>query len=423
MLSDRVKELICRAVDGDLSDRQRRALQKLLLESEEARGLFHRLRLDAQRLKNLPRKELPAHFSTEVVRSLGHEPTIRPSSVSEATQKYLPMWANLVAALAVLVAVSAGTYIVVTLDQQQKAARESAERKPPAPAPDLSPKHSAPGPEVAHQNHKDETPGVETLPRPREEEVASAPLPELPEAQEPDNKAALTVPFNRTLDLFKVEMPKLPPIMAVRELDKALKAELRKSLTGEDAVHLDLFCKDANKGVERVLQALRGQGRRVLVEALAHQRLQAKVKTNYVIFAETLTPADVEKLLEALAVEERKNESPQLEKLVAVPMSAVDQKTLAALLGIDLKLLNLKSKPAERLDPQKPLSDSTADKLAKALEKQPGTKPSDGMMLALSYNPVRPKPELSKEVREFLAARKDRRPGTIAVMLVIRNID
>jgi hypothetical protein len=131
----------------------------------------------------------------------------------------------------------------------------------------------------------------------------------------------------------------------------------------------------------------------------------------------------VEKLLEALAVEERKNESPQLEKLVAVPMSAVDQKTLAALLGIDLKLLNLKSKPAERLDPQKPLSDSTADKLAKALEKQPGTKPSDGMMLALSYNPVRPKPELSKEVREFLAARKDRRPGTIAVMLVIRNID
>src|SRR5262249_20887109 len=143
---------------------------------------------------------------------------------------------------------------------------------------------------------------------------------------------------------------------------------------------------------EQVLQTLRWQGKRVLVEALAHQRLRAGVKTNYVIFAETLTPGDVERLFAALAVEERKSESPQLEKLVAVTMSASDQKTVAALLGIDPKQFNLKAKPAERPDPQKPLSDSTADKLAKALEKQPIVKPADAAMIALSYNPVRPNP-------------------------------
>src|SRR5262249_54549288 len=175
---------------------------------------------------------------------------------------------------------------------------------------DPAPKHTNPAPEIASKDRKDESPVAEPLPRPREEDIASAPMPELPETHEPESKAALTTPFDRTLDLFKVEMPKLPPIMAVRELDKALRGELRKSLAGEDAVHLDLFCKDANKGFEQVLQTLRWQGKRVLVEALAHQRLRAGVKTNYVIFAETLTPGDVERLFAALAVEERKSESP-----------------------------------------------------------------------------------------------------------------
>src|SRR5262245_41144683 len=356
MLSDRVKQLLCQAVDGDLDDRQRRALQKLLLESEEARALYHRLRLDGQRLRELPRKELPAHFATEVVRQLGRERVVTPASVAKTAQRYLPMWANLAAAVAVLLAVSLGTYIVVTLDQQQRAARENAEKKVPEPNPDTPQRQSNPAPEIAINDRKTEPNIVEPLPLPLprdDDAVAAAPMPELPETQEPENKAALTVPFNRTLDLFKVEIPKIPPILAVRELDKTLRGELRKSIAGEDAVHLDLFCKDANKGFERVLQTLKGQGKRVVVEALAQQRLKAGTKTNYVIFAETLTPDDVEKLFTALAAEERKGETPQLEKLVAVTMSATDQKTLAALLGIDPKQLNLKAKPAERPDPQK----------------------------------------------------------------------
>ena len=41
---------------------------------------------------------------------------------------------------------------------------------------------------------------------------------------------------------------------------------------------------------------------RLLDEALAQQRLRASVKTNFVIFAETLSLDDVEKLFAALAV-------------------------------------------------------------------------------------------------------------------------
>src|SRR4029079_13262879 len=128
---------------------------------------------------------------------------------------------------------------------------------------------------------KDEGSKVDVLPSPREDDIAVAPLPEeLPEPKEPGNKDVLTAPYTRVVDIWKIEMPKLPPIMAVRELDKAV---LKNTLKGDDAVHLDLFCNDANKGFDRVLAALRGQGQRVLIEKLAQLRLAAKVKTDYVI--------------------------------------------------------------------------------------------------------------------------------------------
>jgi hypothetical protein len=426
MLTDKTKELLCRAVDGDLDDRQRRTLQQLLLESEEARVLFHRLRQDAQRLREMSRKQLPASFAGEVLKSIDHKPSIMPAALAKTAQQYLPIWANVAAALAILVAVSVGTYLVVSMDQQQKAAHQVAEKKHPATAPSVTPKpDTTPSPEIARGTPKLSSPDIAQLPMPREDEVPSVPLSELPEAPEPESKAVLTAQFNRALDLFKVEMPKLPPILVVRELDKAInKTTLRDSLKGDDAVHLDLFCKDANKGFERVLAVLRGQGSKVLVETLAQKRLQAKVKTDYVIFAETLTAEDVVKLFAALAAEESKTELSQIERLVAVPMSATNQKMLATLLGVDPKQLNLKPKPPEKPDPSKPISDATAEKLKALAEKQqPGVKPADGAVLALSYNPVRPNPVLSKEVREFVAGRKDRRPGTVAVMLVIRNID
>jgi hypothetical protein len=257
-----------------------------------------------------------------------------------------------------------------------------------------------------------------------EDGVEAVPMPELPDTPEPDSKA-LTVPFNPRINLFKVE-PKLPPILPIRELDQAMhKTAFVDALKGEDACQVDLFTKDANKAFERVQNILREQGARVVVDAVARRRFLARAKTNYLFFAEMLTPEEVARVFAVLAAEERATESKQLEKVVVTPLSSGSHKVLAALLGLKPEQLNLKGKPAAAPDPTKPISDATADQLAKALAEKnaPPAAKSPEPILALSYNPIRPNPAFSKEIREFLAARKDRKPGTVALMLVVRNLD
>jgi hypothetical protein len=41
--------------------------------------------------------------------------------------------------------------------------------------------------------------------------------------------------------------------------------------------------------------------------------------------------------------------------------------------------------------------------------------------LVLAFNPVRRKPSLSRSVKTFLGNRKERRPGTIQVLLILRG--
>lgn len=429
MLSERVQKLLTAAVDGELTDRERRALNKLLGESTEARDVYQRLQRDAKKLRELPRATLPAHYSSLIIQSLHRPSPTIPTVVAQTAQKYLPIWANLAAALGVLIALATGTYLVVRLNEQQENAKLAGKNaKPIEPA---NPASNGSTPEIIRGSNKPSPEGPDILPLPRDhDDFASVPMPELPDPPEPENKTALTVPFNPKLELFKVDMPKLPPIIAVRELEHAVqRSVLRDSMKSDDAIHIDLFCKDANKGFERVLNTLKAQGHRTLVEALAQFRLQSRVKTNYVIYAETLNVEDVVRLFTAVAADERKMDSKLLEKLVVTSMSLTDQKTLAALLGLDPKLLQIKPKTVTKLDPQKPLSDLTAEALARALaEKERAanaglTKPGEALALALSFNPVRPHPMLSREVREFLANRKERKPGTPAIMLIIRNVD
>src|SRR5258708_6857616 len=71
MLSDRVKRLLTTAVDGELDQLERRALQKVLQQSEEARTLYQQLKRDSGVIRNLPRQGLPPHFSCNVLQAVG----------------------------------------------------------------------------------------------------------------------------------------------------------------------------------------------------------------------------------------------------------------------------------------------------------------------------------------------------------------
>jgi hypothetical protein len=430
MISDRVKRLLAGAIDGDLNRRQRRAFEQALEQSPEALELYRGMQEDARRIRLMPRAKPPVDFASQVLQAI--EPTIVtvPARIAQTAQHNLSLWANMAAAAAVLLAVSVGTYLVVILNNQQKLNPDVAERPVVASSTPsiVHPENARPAPEVVRRSAQPDAETVESLPMPREEIVAAVPMQESTDPNEQAGAGVLTVPFSPSLNLFKVDMPKLPPILLLRDLDQSAQRSIMiESVKGEDACHIDLFCKDANKEFERVQAALRAQGKRTIVETLAQQRLQARMKTSFVFFAESMTADDIAKLFTALAIEERRIDAKQLDKVVLTSFSPNNQKTLATLLGVDPKQLSLKSKAATPIDPQKPISDSTADKVAKAITEKDksgaSARAGDHVVIGLSYNPIRQAPALSKEVREFLNLHKERRPGTVALMLVIRNFD
>src|SRR6516225_4149024 len=121
MLPEQSQQLLTAAVDGELTKREKRDVRRLLQESEEARAFYHELMRDSSRLSGLPRKTLPAHFSTQIVQKISEQTTVTPSTVLPAPRSWMPMWANAVAAVAVMLAVGAGSYLVIVLNDRDRA--------------------------------------------------------------------------------------------------------------------------------------------------------------------------------------------------------------------------------------------------------------------------------------------------------------
>jgi anti-sigma-K factor RskA len=418
MLTDRDYRLLTTAVDGELSPAEQQSFDVLLANSVDARDCYGRLQADAMSLRNLPKAQLPQHFGTEIVRKLSSREFAKPSQRNDRLARRLPIWANAAAALAVLFAVSLGTYLVMTLSDKGPAVAKKnvvpespATGSPPIPNP---PSIASNGNDVAKKTEP------ESLPLPRDAVVEAS----NPPIVEPGSKGVLAANPRPGVDrLFVVELPKLAPILAVRDIDQnGSKQQLLEVLKKNEGVHLDLFCKDTNRAFDRLQAAFRGQ--KLLIDAVASERLQRKLKTHYVFYTEALNADEILGVLQTLAAEERRSEvkkENQFDKLVANPMSPNSLKTLSMLLGIDPKSLN-RPKSAAPIDPTKPLSDSTADSLTKSL-KGSSTR-GERLVLVLPYNPIRPNPLASKEVRQFLDhASVERRPGTVPMLLVLRSSD
>lgn len=423
MLPDRVYQLLTAAVDGELTDREQRAVDKLLRESVEAREFYQKLKSDAHALRNLPRAQLPPHFGTQLLQRLAPVYRINANETEGCNvfSRRLPVWANLAAAAAVLLAISAGTYLFMSQNEPERSVAKNNPTKPENPPIAKQPESPVIVQKSSDPNSKTEP---ELLSNPRPEVMADNR--ESPKAVDPGSNDALTAPPRPAYDqLFKVDPPKLPPILTVRELDQdASRHKLMELLKKSEGVHLDLFCKDTNRACERLQAAFRGQ--RLLIDAVAQERLQRKLKTHYVFYCECLTADEIYGILKALAIEEQRAEAKregQFDKLVANPLSPNSVKTLSMLLGVDPKWLQ--SKPgAAKLDTSKPISDSTADSLFKSLKSGSASLRTDKLVLVLPYNPIRPNPLASKEVLQFLdIVQKDRRPGRIPLLLVLRTAE
>src|SRR5262245_18111702 len=132
MLSERNQLLLSAAVDGEASPSELRTVDRLLKESPEARQLYQELKRNSERLQLARRKSLSPDFPAVVLKRIGDQ-LARPAKAESAANRYLPVWANAVGAAAVLLAVCAGAYIVMVVNDQKKPVRVAEKNKPDAP--------------------------------------------------------------------------------------------------------------------------------------------------------------------------------------------------------------------------------------------------------------------------------------------------
>jgi anti-sigma factor RsiW len=119
MLPERYRQLLTAFVDGELNPRQRRALNKLLRRSAEARALLEKLQADSQELRALAPAPLPQDLSDSVLTLIAQR-RIPPPKPRVAPPPPLPpqppdgaLWPYFAAA-ALLLAVGGGAYVFFT---------------------------------------------------------------------------------------------------------------------------------------------------------------------------------------------------------------------------------------------------------------------------------------------------------------------
>jgi hypothetical protein len=206
-----------------------------------------------------------------------------------------------------------------------------------------------------------------------------------------------------------------------------LKAELQK----DSGFRVEVPCREGARTLERLQAAFKVNGITPLIEQTAQARLkQPRLRTNFVLYAEDLTPDELAKVLHLAASEDRKAEAKkkgdgQFDGLVITRMNPADRKELEEL-GVDARAVPKASGPLG-VDPHKPVSEKTADQVAQALGStgrteagKPAVKTPERLVLVLPYNPQRPQ-RGSAEVKHFLDTRKPPRTGAIQVLLVLRE--
>ena len=429
MLTDRLTQMLTAYVDGELNARQLAAVQRLLRQNAEARELLQRLQQDADRLAQLPRRNLPSDFSSQVLMEIGAR-GLRPAPVRRNATPGVPPWLGLAAAAAVLLVITSASYVYfAVLSLSDPSATTTQNSTSPGPTPPDAPT-------VVRNDQTVPVPVPELLPAPLPEHVAqSATPPPAPQGQNsepgtPENglESILTSPTPK-MELFpQVADTKLALILSLARLDQAqARRELSEELRKDSGYRIELTCLETARAVDRLRATFQANGIRLLIDQLAQDRLKLKLRTNFALYVENVTADEVAKVLEQLAVEDKKSKPRrQFDKVILQRMTGEDHAEVSRLFGLESR--SLKPRSPRDVDPQKPLSSTTAEQVEQALKGQstrptPGTsvvKPGERLAVVVPYNPVRPR-ATSAQVKQFLENRKDRQSNTLQVVLVLRG--
>jgi hypothetical protein len=449
MLLDRYRQLLTAYVDGEITNRQRRHVARLLHRSPEARQLLQQLQQDARSLRQLPYPQLPVDLTGSVLHTIAERRLTpgrrRVARVSPAASWAGPLaaWAA-AAAILLILGVASYLYFAASLLHSGNADFTEKPKEPSATvaeSPDSAPtpiaRHEKPTPDARDDkpsNPPHRPPVVESpevVQRPPE--GPKKPTPE-PRPAPPKEEPVLT----DRLEMFQFSKVSdvLPEVFKVSEFDRdAIRKNLIAELRKDANFRLELPCQNGTRAFQCVQSAAQALNIGLVIEKGARERLKLQARTNYVVYLENLTPDEVAHFLRQIGAEDAKNAArkpaeAQFDRLVLTRMTPQNHKELSTLLGID----PTESEPATKgplgVDPRKPLTDVTAQQVGQALAGQgatprpqpgkPAAKPPERNALVLAYNPVRPSPG-SDEIKRFLDSRKPVKAGTIRVLLVLRS--
>jgi len=409
-MNEDVLNLLTAAVDGELSPAEQWRVNELLVESVEARSVLARLQSDSIRVKNLARVSPPAKLAQSILVRLSAIEPIRPRGRTYSRQLFA-------LAASLLLVVGLGSFLLYTQANNAKPGNATTAQNPtnynevlpresgPLSVPDVAPPPS-PGNNIAQNS----VPSVESPVR----------IDEIPPPRAKGADVLVAPPLVPIGPLERL-IVRVPVLVSTTDLERDdVRQKLLDELGREPAYRIDLFTKDASRGAELFQTAAKNAGLNLSTDTLTQERIKKKQASSYVVYVESLTAAEIRDLLVRLSADDAKSPQRVFDSLHASPALPADQTVLKELLGTDPGLWKRPvAKNEIPIDP-KPISSGTGDQIAKNLAApKPGEKPA--VLLTFTPAAARSNPALSKELKEFLAKRGERKASAVPILLVIRQ--
>ena len=417
MLPDDVLPLLTAAVDGELTPAEAATVRALLAGSPEARATYRKLRADCQRLRQLAPATPPADLHARIMARLPARPPVPPEIVRPTP---LPRRGSLVpvgVAASVLLALSGGSFWFFVNQPHagpgaNPAAVAHANRNRDADLARLLPRDTAPPPSAPAVAGPTADPGPVAVEMPSPPELAPA-----PRAVTRDVLTFPPLPDVGKLELARVRVPFLA---TVAEFDREdVQQQFVAELGHDPAFRIDLFARDPARGAELLQAAAKGVGLTVHADKLTAERVQRKQAAAYLFYTDSLSATDLRDLLARLAEADAKTPQRTFDSVHATPATQADQRELREVLGTDPGLWK---RPGVTAGEPKSVSSGTAERVAQALTDPAGKGGGkSALLMTFAPNQVRTPPAVSRELRQFLDRRGDRRPTAVPVLVVIRQ--
>jgi hypothetical protein len=206
-----------------------------------------------------------------------------------------------------------------------------------------------------------------------------------------------------------VRVPFLVPVAELGREDT--RQRLVVELGREADARVDLFVKDTVRGVDQFQAAAKAAGLNLHVDAAGLAQVRQKNVKAVLVYTDALTAAELRDLFARFAPDAA------FDSLHVTPIDRADHAELQKVLGTD----PLPKKPAGEAAKGGSVSSNTADHVARTVG-TPAAAAGKHAVLMPYYPPsLRVSPAMSRELKQFLDRRGDRKPGGVPVMIVIRQ--